>query len=273
MTAVTKPKTYVTIVLDKSGSMGGTKVATIQGFNEQVQQIKENAKNQDIFASLVTFNGEVFENLWCVEAANLQEATVADYHCNGSTAMRDAIGYTIDKLQNTVEDDENTAYLMIIISDGEENSSVHVSVDSLRERIDACQATKRWTFTYMGCNADYLKKVAKETNIPISNMAIWNNADEENVAFAFAKSKKSMGNYYRSREVNEVPVSCLYACSADSFGDFTKEGDSNNIANPVILHDQQKPVTLQAGPSLNADEILAKAGIFGSGKAVDFAKK
>ena len=56
------PKTHVAIVLDKSGSMGDTKDATISGYNEHVQQLKKNAQDgQEILVSLVTFNGEVFE--------------------------------------------------------------------------------------------------------------------------------------------------------------------------------------------------------------------
>src|ERR1019366_2335671 len=89
-----KYSTIVAIVLDSSGSMADTKQQTVQGFNEQVQQAKMNAKNQkdvgEYKACIVTFNGEVFEHQWLVPVEELQEATNEDYQPGGSTAMRDA---------------------------------------------------------------------------------------------------------------------------------------------------------------------------------------
>ena len=174
-----KPKTYVTMILDQSGSMCGTKAQAVQGYNEQVQQMKLNSKEQDIFCSLITFNGNVFEHLWCEPAEKLTEAAADDYNTSGTTAMRDAVGYAIEKLQRTTDSKEDVAYLVVIISDGEENASRHYSVEALRELKDSVDKTGKWTFTYMGCNDKYLKKVAQEMNIPISNVAKWSNATPE----------------------------------------------------------------------------------------------
>ena len=74
-----KTITHVAILLDKSGSMGNPEVygdvqransirdAAIVGFNEQIQEIQENAKSQDIRTYLVTFNSEVFEHVWGIK--------------------------------------------------------------------------------------------------------------------------------------------------------------------------------------------------------------
>lgn len=225
------PKTYVTIILDKSGSMQGTRDTVLQGYNEQIQQIKENAKDTEIYASLVTFNGDVFENTWCVEASQLNEATKEDYIPAGSTALRDAIGYTLTKLANTVKDDNDTAYLVTIISDGYENASKHVSQAALSEQIEALQKTGRWTFTYMGCDESYLKKVSKEMNIPISNMAVWSNSNETKTKQAFTSHNYRANRYYQSRARGLVQADCLYSDNIAACADFTK---SNNEADPTI---------------------------------------
>lgn len=222
-----KPKTYVSIILDKSGSMESTKAQTIQGYNEQVQQMKLNSKEQDIFCSLITFSGDVFEHLWSEPAEKLTEITDADYAPEGSTAMRDAIGYTVKKLMETTDTkDPNVAYLVVIISDGEENSSKHYSVGSLKELIESMQKTGKWTFTYMGCSGDYLKKVAEQTSIPIANMAVFSNATPAKAKFAYKRSNAKLSDYYGIRAKGAVACANVFSTDSNNFADFSQEIDN-----------------------------------------------
>lgn len=197
-----KQTTHVAIVLDRSGSMWRTKAATVRGYNEQVQQIKEDAQdeNHDIFVSLVTFNGSVTEHLWGVPAEQLEEASEEDFVPKGSTAMRDAMGHTIQKLMDTTDsDDPNTAYLVCVISDGEENASKHFNVDALRELTESVQSSDRWTINYMGCSESYLKKVAQETSVPVANCAVWANDNIANTEHAFKEMGGKLGGYFKMR--------------------------------------------------------------------------
>ena len=178
---MTKPRTRIAIVLDKSGSMAATKTQAIEGLNEQIQQAKKRAKEQDIRCSFVTFDGEVYEHLWDEPADKLVEANPADFVPNGSTAWRDAVGYTVQKLLNTADtDDKDTAYLVYVISDGQTNADCHYGpnaerIAALKELIEGVQATGKWTFSYMGHDANYLAEMARQTGVPLSNMAAWSN--------------------------------------------------------------------------------------------------
>lgn len=217
-----KLRTIVALILDQSGSMCTTVAQAVQGYNEQVQQMKINSKDQEILCCLVTFNGQIYEHQWLVNANELSEAAPEDYITNGSTAMRDAIGYTLDKLIKTTDiNDENNAYLVFVVSDGDENASQHYSAGALRERIQTLQDTKRWTFSYMGCDEKYLKKVAAETAIPVANMAMWSNATPElatrGIKFAAAK----MNKYYRERASGKNCNSRLYSLDDTSSADAT----------------------------------------------------
>jgi uncharacterized protein YegL len=236
-----KKTTHVCMVLDQSGSMCTTKVQAVQGYNEQIQQMKLNAKDQNILGSLVTFNGEVFEHLWCEEATNLAEATVEDYVTEGSTAMRDAIGYTVEKLLKTTDSkDDDVAYLVVIISDGEENASRHYSVESLKELIQSVQKTGKWTFTYMGCDDEYIKKVAKETAIPLANMAKWSNASPELATRGMVHNRKCLDAFYQDRLIGSSGSSSVYANCAvmsDGIADFTSPiADADLLVKPENLN-------------------------------------
>ena len=234
-------KTYVAIILDKSGSMAQTKVAAITGFNEQIQQLKEDSKTQEIYCSLISFNGEVFEHLWNVPADQLAEANVEDYIPSGNTAMRDAIGYTVQKLLNTTDqEDPNTAYLIVTISDGATNHDKHYGVDSLKELSEGCQATKRWTFTYVGCDERYLREIARQTATPVANMASWSNSSESVALRGFSNNTARQKKYFKEREMGQVG-SANYACDINNMvADYTKV--SEEVApSPVVIAMEDLP--------------------------------
>lgn len=228
-------KTYVAIILDKSGSMGVTKNATIAGFNEQIQQLKEDAKTQEIYCSLISFNGEVYEHLWNVSADQLTEANSEDYNPNGSTAMRDAVGYTVQKLINTTDhENPENAYLIITISDGDTNMDKHYQINSLKELTESCQNTKRWTFTYIGCDEQYLKEIAAQTSTPISNMAAWDNSNSGNALRGFSNSTSRQKKYFAERKMGQVGTANFASDLDCMVADYTSDM-VESAAAPVVV--------------------------------------
>jgi uncharacterized protein YegL len=216
-----KPITRWVMILDKSGSMAKTKTQTIEGFNELVQQVKEDSKEQEILCSLVSFNGDVYEHLWDVPASQLTEANEADYEPTGATAMLDAVGYTIQKLLDTEPtDNKDIAYMVQIISDGETQNDKYYSESVIRELIQGCQATKRWTITYMGCGN--LAEVAKKTAIPLGNIAAWSNSTENATKMAFSNQRARMKKYLGKRARGAV-CSSNYASDSDQIANFADE--------------------------------------------------
>lgn len=253
---MSKPRTRIAIVLDKSGSMASTKRQAIEGLNEQIQQAKIRAGEHDLRCSLVTFNGEVFEHLWDVPADKLMEAKVEDYIPIGGTAMRDAVGYTVQKLLNTEQpDDKDTAYLVYVISDGDTNSDMHYSQAALKELTESCQATGRWTFTYMGHDPKYMEKLSRDTGVPLSNMAVWSNRDSVRTRGAFQHQNKRMNKFLDERATGKLQA-CDYA--SDSVGclaDFTSDEDGKvaDTGAPAAVPTQQPVYT-----PLKLEDLLGK---------------
>lgn len=194
--ADSKLVTHVAIVLDRSGSMASCRAETINGFNEQVQKITGKTKTDGTadttLITLVLFNHEVEFVHFVSPVDSLREITAEQYVPNGSTAMLDAVGLTLTRFEREVEDDEQTRYLVIIITDGEENDSKEFTYERIAEMIQKRQQTGRWTFSYMGANQD-LSDLSKRLNIPKSNTATrsvfdrYNIIDEEDLRSAVAR--------------------------------------------------------------------------------------
>lgn len=242
-----KPITHVAMILDQSGSMCDTRSAAVKNYNEQIQQAKLNSKEQDIFCSLVTFNGEVFEHVWAESPEKMNEANEADYVTEGATAMRDAIGYTVKRLLETTDSkNENVSYLVVIISDGEENSSKHFKAlneydiragktDELKALLQEVQATKRWTFTYMGCDERYIKKVSEETSIPLANCAAWSNATPAMAARGLHHNRNKLNEFYACRSSGESGSANVYSPDSLKCADFTEDIIDSALPDAIKL--------------------------------------
>jgi len=229
-----KPKTHVAIVLDRSGSMWTSRDKTVEGYNEWVQQLKEDAEEQDITCSLVTFNGNVHEHLWKEDAKNLEESTVESYNPSGSTAFFDAVGYVIDKMTAEDDGDENTAYLLKVISDGDENDSSHYKEKVITEIFEGARASKRWTFDFMGCSEKDLKKINKYTGVSLNSMAMWSQDSDEQTSQAFAANKHCTRQYFAARAAGSKSEEGFHAsyCQGYAPADYTELADSYEASAP-----------------------------------------
>ena len=101
--------------------------------------------------------------------------------------------------------DENTAFLLVAISDGAENSSSHYKSPHpderkvIREIFEGAQATGRWTFNFLLCSEDDVKRVAQATGVDPSNMGVWSNKTGENAARAMGANRMKVKKYFSGR--------------------------------------------------------------------------
>lgn len=266
---MSKMTTYIAIVLDSSGSMASTKRQTVQGFNEQVQQAKINAKEQkdigEYKACVVTFNGEVFEHQWLVPIEELQEASFDDYEPDGSTAMRDAVGYTIQKLLDTTNpNDPNVAYFIYIVSDGEENQSKHYSIAGLNELVQSVERRPNFTISYLGCSAKYLKEISIQTGTPLSNMAAWSNASPELAAGGWQTSNKRIDKLYKARAKGIVKLECLQSDDVAVCADYSDELGDVSVPVGAAMPAVSSIDDLAAQAAAQAWESRPKTNVFGN---------
>lgn len=133
----------VVFILDRSGSMCGSEEDTIGGFNSY---IKKN-KNNNYKITTVLFDDK-YEILY--EGVNIRDVknlTRKEYYTRGSTALLDAIGRSI----NYMDEKESKKALFIITTDGYENSSKEYTKDKIRKLI---KEHYNYEFMYIGADID-----------------------------------------------------------------------------------------------------------------------
>ena len=122
-------KTIYHFVVDQSGSMSGSEGATIEGFNSQLNTLKNLKKEnpeQEFVVSVTYFEDEVMDIIKFAPIEQVQFLSRENYKPGGLTALLDAIGRSIEQIQRNfsqeIKEDRATV-VMIILTDGGENAS------------------------------------------------------------------------------------------------------------------------------------------------------
>jgi len=140
---------HVVDIADASGSMSGAKLtASIKGINLGIKQLKEDKTPVSYTYTLCDFSDDVvFKHI----TERLNRVTEFKTSSRGSTALLDAIGYSIYKVKETLKAGEKV--LVNIYTDGEENSSYKFSRTEIGKAIEEL-STQGWTFTFIGTARD-----------------------------------------------------------------------------------------------------------------------
>jgi uncharacterized protein YegL len=154
--------TSINIVLDRSGSMAPVIKETLLGLNTFLADQK-NLPGEAIL-SLATFASDYTLVFDCKPLSEIPDITNEHYKTGGFTCLLDAIARTINatgqKLSTMKEEDRPSKVLLVIITDGEENSSREFTRDRVFEMIAHQQSKYSWTVVYLGANQDAIKTSA-----------------------------------------------------------------------------------------------------------------
>ena len=162
----------ITILLDRSGSMSTIKEGTINGVNEFIKEQKQIPG--DGCWTLVLFDDhgsasgakEEFPHYVYTQVPqeNVTELSDSKYKPRGGTALIDAACNVIDslgkRLNTTPEHLRPNKVLVVIVTDGKENSSKTYRKSDLAERIAHQESVYNWKFIYLGANQDAIAEAA-----------------------------------------------------------------------------------------------------------------
>jgi uncharacterized protein YegL len=216
--------TVITIIIDASGSMSG-----IEGYNSFIEKQKE--EDGDVLVSLVLFDSEwdggyslqklrLVRPYTALPLDEVPELTTDVYKAGGGTPLRDAIGnginFTDDVLSRVKS--ENPDALVVIITDGGENTSQDYGAGLIKEMIQK-REDDSWTFIYMGANQDSWSET-QNLGFNQGNVMNYTAADIKEGAFAkiaastvtyrgmssTAKAEGMLGSYTTTSFFNDAGV-------------------------------------------------------------------
>lgn len=154
--------TDITLVLDRSGSMGAVREATIESFNGFLESQRSGAGVATF--SLIQFDDQ-YEPVYAVrpisEAPPLSRET---YQPRGSTALLDAIGRTIEETGQRYaampEAERPGAVVFVTLTDGLENASTLFTMARVNEMIARQRNVYGWQFVFLAANQDAIATAA-----------------------------------------------------------------------------------------------------------------
>ena len=153
-------KTYYHLVLDYSGSMESCWNDTVTGLTDQLVSIRQMAKKfpeQEFLVSTCFFNNEVSFPSGIMRSDQIQMPSMENLRPNGCTALFDAIGDSIRKIEfaagNELKNGE-ASVVMVILTDGHENASCRFNSHMINEEMKRLKATDLWSFAFVGADFD-----------------------------------------------------------------------------------------------------------------------
>lgn len=199
-----KKETELVFILDKSGSMGGLEEDTIGGYNAMLKKQKMLAGDCRITTVLFNNGYELLHDR--VDIKEVSPITTKEYQVGGTTALLDAIGMTIYKVDHIQKDmneeccSENVMF--VIITDGEENSSREYSVERVKALIEQQKIKHEWEFIFLGANIDAVKAAGRFGISP--DRAQNYHADSQGVELNFRVMSDAVAVY---RKKSSIPPS------------------------------------------------------------------
>ena len=198
-----KNYTHITVILDKSGSMGTCLNDTIGGFNQFLKTQKE--IKGEASATIVQFDDRYNMMVDMKPLTDIEDLNDKTYVPGGFTALLDAIGKTINsvkaQIENKAKKDKPEKVIFVIITDGEENSSKEFNRDQIMSMIESNKKENNWEFVFIGANQDAIKSGG---NIGINRGSTLNYvADAKGTQIMYCSLSSSMSNY-RARSINDT---------------------------------------------------------------------
>ena len=190
--------TYITFVLDETGSMWGVRDDTIGGFNTYITDLRNNLKH--VRFSLLKFNSNkkewIHDKIGLSKVALLSEKT---YIPTDGTPLWDAFGAAITRME-TIELEPDDKVIISVLTDGMENSSVEFDASTIKALIEK---HPDWAINFLGANMDAWDDVgrglgmSRGATLTFSKDAISETyCSMSNATINFAEGKTSVDNFY-----------------------------------------------------------------------------
>ena len=232
---ILKADTVIQALIDMSGSMGSIVGGTLEGYNSFINE--QRGQEGDAIVSLGLFDSEWERGLY--EGQRLRyvkpytargikdvpELTTEVYNPSGGTPLRDAMAQAIRDMDETLKSVEGDPdVIMVIITDGGENTSREHSTDVIKAMVEQ-RKERGWNFIYMGANQDSWQETQK---FGFTQGNVMNYTAEDVRDGAFAKVARATTAYRETSRNLKAQGVIASAYTTDTFfadAGVTEEGE------------------------------------------------
>lgn len=171
--ALARPKNHFGFVLDCSGSMGVHRAAATRLYNEQLALLRRS--DQDNVVTEFEFGhhtADVREVRYSCPIAQVPDRT--SWVASGSTPLYDAVRDAVGRM--SVDGDPDRAFVLLVLTDGQENASRRTTSADLQWIVADAQATDRWTLVFL-VPPGYKSAFVSQSGVPAGNVREWADLD------------------------------------------------------------------------------------------------
>lgn len=148
--------THIAIVLDRSGSMTRVRQDTIGGFNTFLTEQKKAPGKATLTLAQFDTAYELIHDFSDIQS--VPDLNIDTFVPRGMTALYDGIGRTVTavgkQLYALADEERPSKVLVVIMTDGGENSSQEFNALTIKSLIERQQTKYQWEFVFIGANQD-----------------------------------------------------------------------------------------------------------------------
>jgi hypothetical protein len=179
------PRTLVTILLDRTGSMEPIRDDTIGAFNAYLEGLQRDGAGIDF--TFLQFDSMSIDKICvAVPVGEVPRLTRETYEPRASTPLIDAAFKTIKAVEESLADTSGTKVVICFQTDGQENSSTEHRWDELNALIKE-KAALGWQFNFLGVGIDAYDQGTRMGIAPQATVA-YDHLDKQATHAAFSAS-------------------------------------------------------------------------------------
>lgn len=247
---------HIALVVDRSGSMASLAKKVVQVFDNEINYLKVRSKelNQETRVSIYLFGSDVECLVFDMDVMRF-DTLKGFYNIAGMTALVDATQKAVTDMRKLPELYGDHAFLVYVITDGEENASRTKSVSSFMNYF-----TENWTLACLVPNQRGIHE-AKKFGFPQEAISIWETSERglEKVGKEF---RSNMETYMSNRAMGIRGTKTFFAQLNTK--DLTRENVTSAL---TVVASSKYDVVINSTPKaiMISDLVSNKIGIYNKG--------
>jgi hypothetical protein len=220
---------HVVLVLDASYSMQGKENDLIKVADGQIAYLARRSEelNQETRVSVYIFADDVRCLIYDKDVLRLP-SIASVYKLYGNTALRDATAKAIDDLGQTATLYGDHAFLIWVLTDGEENRSRFTSTAALTQRLK--NLPENWTVGVLVPDQRGVFE-AKGFGFPSDNIAVWDTKNAAGVAEVGETIRQATDNFMVARASGVRGTRSLFSTGIDAVNKNTVQSSLKALPN------------------------------------------